>query len=59
MNRMKRKQIEITCWKVGDASDAFQAMDPVETGEEQEIAECYNVEEEGSQSPRPLYTHCT
>jgi len=36
--KSKGPRIEITRWKVGDA-DGFQAVDPVETGEEPEIAE--------------------
>jgi len=41
----RRKTIEISRWKVEDA-DGFQAMDPIETGEEPDTAECYNIEEE-------------
>jgi len=41
----RKKIIEISRWKVEDA-DGFQAMDPMETGEEPETAECYNIEEE-------------
>jgi len=42
----KGPRIEITRNKVGDDSDSFQAMDPVETWEEAEIAECYSTEEQ-------------
>jgi hypothetical protein len=41
-----KKGIEISHWKVGDAN-GFQAMDPGVTGEEPEIADCFNIEEEG------------
>ncbi len=44
--KSKGPRVEITRWKVGNDSDAFQAVDPVETWEEPEIAECYDVEEE-------------
>lgn len=40
-----QKGIETSHWKVGDA-DGFQAVDPVDTDEEPEIAECYNIEED-------------
>ncbi len=41
----RKKIIEISRWKVED-SDGFQAMDPTETGEEPEAAECYDIEGE-------------
>jgi|GEM_PF-5239467 hypothetical protein len=41
----RKKIIEISRWKVEDA-DGFQAMDPIETGEEPDTAECDNIEED-------------
>jgi len=53
----RKKIIEISRWKVEDA-DGFQAIDPVETGEEPETAECYNIEEDehdDAQNQRKTY----